>query len=578
MTATSLVRPSLPRDDIRLTFPDGSVMAGPKDATLEEYVLAWQAQTEAAERTFTAVLLGDQLRSLSFVPSSDAHVTPLDLTTPYGMRVYKRSLTLTLVAAAEHLFPGTRLNVDHSVTANGFYCTVRGREPLTAAELRALEEETRRLVRADLPIVSRAVPLAEAIALFDRLGYADTAGLLRTYHAATVEVHEVDGAYGAFLGTLVPRTGYLSRFRLQKEDDGFLLLFPLMEDPERFPEDTHFPKLTAQFRVASRWLRAIGAEDAGSLNLAIERRRFRELVLVAEALHERRIATIAETISSLEDVRIVFVAGPTSSGKTTWAKRLGIQLAASGIQSFAVAMDDYFVERSATPLSEDGTFDFEAFDAVDHDLFQRDMLKLLAGERVRMPRYDFVTGIRVPGREVALPKGTVLIVEGLHGLNPGLLPQAPREALYRVYVSCLTQLNLDHHHYVPTSDARLLRRLVRDARTRGHTAESTVLRWQSVRRGERRFIFPYQEQADVFFNSALPYEIAVLKPLAEPLLLPYDHDSPAALEVRRLLDMLALFLPAEASAVPDNSLLREFIGGSIMEHVHLAGSDTLRDL
>lgn len=578
MNSPSQVRPSSPREDVRLTFPDGTVMSGPKGTSLEHFVLGWQAEAGTRDGTYTAAMVGTELRPLSDSPTGDAEVTPLSLATADGMRVYKRSLTLALVAAARRLYPDVRVNVDHSVTANGFYCTLRGREPLTEGEVRQLEEETRRLVRADLPIRAREMPLTEAIRLFDRLGYDDTALLLRTYHATTVEVHELDDAYGAFFGILVPRTGYLTQFRLQKENDGFLLLFPLMEDPGRFPEDTHFPKLTAQFRTASRWLRAIGAEDAGSLNMAIERRRFRELVLVAEALHERRIAAIAESISALEDVRIVFIAGPTSSGKTTFAKRLGIQLAASGIHSFAVAMDDYFVERSATPLAPDGTFDFESFDAVDHELFQAHMLSLLAGERVRMPRYDFVAGIRVPGQEVALPRGTVLIVEGLHGLNPRLLPDAPPKALYRVYVSCLTQLNLDHHNYIPTSDARLLRRLVRDARTRGHTAESTILRWQSVRQGERRYIFPYQEQADVHFNSSLPYEIAVLKALAEPLLLPYDHQSPAATEVRRLLGLLALFLPAEASAVPDNSLLREFIGGSIMEHVHLAGSDSLRDL
>ncbi|MGI6206920.1 MAG: nucleoside kinase [Anaerolineae bacterium] len=553
-------------------------MSGPRGASLEDFVLAWQAEANAQDRTVTAVLVEGELLPLSYVPLSDATVVPLDLTNADGMRVYRRSLTLTLVAAAQRLFPGSRLNVDHSVTANGFYCTLRGHEPISEEGLARLEQETRRLVEADLPITARTMPLAEALALFERLGYADTVALLRTYHATTVEVHELEGAYGAFFGVLVPRTGYLTRFRLQKEDDGFLLLFPVMENPRQFPEDTHFPKLTAQFRTTARWLRAIGAENAGSLNMAIERRRFRELVLVAEALHERRIATIAQTISALEDVRIVFIAGPTSSGKTTFAKRLGIQLAASGIRSFAVAMDDYFVERAATPLAEDGTFDFEAFEAVDHELFQEHMLSLLRGERVRMPRYDFVSGVRVPGPEVALPQGTVLLVEGLHGLNPRLLPDAPPEALYRIYVSCLTQLNLDHHNYISTSDARLLRRLVRDARSRGYSAEATILRWQSVRRGERRFIFPYQELADVHFNSSLPYEIAVLKPLAEPLLLPYDHMSPVAIEVRRLLGMLALFLPADAGTVPDNSLLREFIGGSIMENVRLAASDSLRDL
>lgn len=571
MLLSPSVTRSEPRSDVRLTFPDGIVISGLKGTPLETYIQAWKIDSGHEQSVVTAALSDDELQPLGYVPGGDAAVQPLDLQNADGMRVYKRSLVLAVVAAARRLFPGVRVNVDHSITANGFYCTVSGREPLTDEEVRALEREMRSLVTADLPITTTTMPLAEALALFTEAGYAQTVRLLSTYSASTVLVHRLDDTPAVFFDLLVPRTGLLRRFRLEHEDDGFIVLLPLIEDPDRLPEDTHFPKLTQEFRIASRWLRDIGAGDAGSLNLAIEGHRFRELVLVAEALHERRIAAIAQAITERPAVRIVFIAGPSSSGKTTFSKRLGIQLAASGIRAFAVAMDDYFVDRSNTPLAEDGSLDFEAFDAVDHELFQTDVLALLQGKRVRMPHYDFHTGTRVAGAEVELPENTVLIVEGLHGLNPRLLPKAPPEALFRVYVSCLTQLRLDHHSYVSTSDARLLRRLVRDARTRGYTAESTVLRWQSVRRGERTYIFPFQERADILFNSALPYETAVLKPLAEPLLLPYDHNSPASVEVQRLLGILRLFRPAEAEAVPDNSLFREFIGGSIMEHVRLAG-------
>ncbi len=565
------VRRSQPRDDVRITYPDGLVTAGPRATTIEAHIDVWRREAGRQRDVFTAALVNDELQPLDFTPDGDASIEPLDLRTQDGMRVYKRSLVLVLVAAAQRLFPGARVNVDHSITANGFYCTLSGRAPLSYEEVEALEREAKGLVAADLPITETTMPLSEALALFTQVGYAQTVRLLSTHSESTVRVHRLDGAPAVFFDLLVPHTGLLRSFRLEHEKDGFIVLLPLLEDPERFPEDTHFPKLTTEFRTASRWLRDIGAGDAGSLNLAIERHRFGDLVLVAEALHERRIAAIAEAIAARPAVRIVFIAGPSSSGKTTFSKRLGVQLAASGIQAFAVAMDDYFVDRSATPVAEDGTLDFEAFDAVDHSLFQDHALALLRGERVRMPRYDFHTGMRVAGPEVELPRGTVLIVEGIHGLNPRLLPKVPSEALFRVYVSCLTQLRLDHHSYVSTSDARLLRRLVRDARTRGYTAEATVLRWQSVRRGERVHVFPYQERADILFNSALPYETAVLKPLAEPLLLPYDHKSPAAVEVQRLLGILRLFRPAEAEAVPDNSLFREFIGGSIMENVSLAG-------
>jgi len=571
MALTPSAHRSRPRSDIRLTFPDGIVISGPREAPLETFVEAWKVEAERETDVVTAVLLDQQLRPLSYVPSGDESVAPLDLTTADGTRVYKRSLVLVIVAAVRRLFPGARVNVDHSITANGLYCTISGREPLSAEEVGALEREVRALVAADLPITATTMPLAGALELFERVGYVQTVRLLSTHSSSTVRVHQLDGTPAVFFDLLVPRTGLLSRFRLEHEDDGFIVLLPLPEDPERFPEETHFPKLTREFRTASRWLRDIGAGDAGLVNQAIEGHRFRELVLVAEALHERRIAAIAQAITERRGVRIVFISGPSSSGKTTFSKRLGIQLAASSIRAFAVAMDDYFVDRDKTPIGEDGARDFEAFDAVDHELFQEHMLALLRGERVRMPRYDFHSGTRVGGPEVELPDDTVLIVEGIHGLNPQLLPKAPPEALFRVYVSCLTQLRLDHHSYVSTSDARLLRRLVRDARTRGYTAEATVLRWQSVRRGERSYVFPYQERADVLFNSALPYETAVLKPLAEPLLLPYDHNSLAATEVQRLLGILQLFRPAQAEVVPDNSLFREFIGGSIMEHVHLAG-------
>ena len=563
---------SRPREDVRLTFPGGVVLSGPPGSTLDDFVRVWEHEAGLSSPPVTVALVDGRVEELSLEPCRDTAITPLDISTQEGMRAYRRALSLVLAVATSRLFPGAQVSIDHSITANGLFCTMRNRPPLSPDEVHALEQEMRGLVAADLPIRRKQLALSEAIAAFAAQGYQDKVRLLRFHRSPTVEVYELEGIIDGFYGPLATRTGPLQRFRLEPNEDGFILLLPLVEDPSRFPGELRFPKLTEQFRQAARWLSSVGAEDAGSLNAAIERGSLRELVLIAEALHERGIADIAVSVAKRRDVRIVFIAGPTSSGKTTFAKRLGVQLAASGVHSFAVGLDDYFLERDLTPRDESGEPDFEAFTAVDQALFNDHMLRLLRGETVSMPRYDFVTGKRGQGQDVSLPDGTVLLVEGLHGLNPRLLPGAPKDALYKVYVSCLSLLNIDHHNHIPTSDARLLRRIVRDARFRGYSAEATVLRWQSVRRGERRFVFPYQEEADVMFNSSLPYEIAVLKPLVEPLLLPFDHGSPASVEVRRLLSILALFLPADADTVPDNSLLREFVGGSILEQVQLAGA------
>ncbi|MHB0875448.1 MAG: uridine kinase family protein [Anaerolineae bacterium] len=556
---------------MRLTLPGGLVLSAPKGTSLEAFALAWQRESGANESPVVAITIEGDLLPLTFVPDRDAVAVPVGLGNIDGMRIYKRSLSLVLVLAAKRLFPGAQISVDHSITANGVFCTVSEREPLSPAEVKALADEMCAIVQANLPIVRRHIPRTEAIALFAAEGYDDKVRLLRFQQDTATEVYELAGLVDSFYGYLVPSTGYLERFRLQHADDGFTLMFPLGENPSEYPADSDFPKLMNQFREARRWLSRVGAEDAGALNAAIDRGSLRELVLTAEALHERRISEVAVAIAQRPSARLVFIAGPTSSGKTTFAKRLGIQLAASGLRSYAISLDDYFVDRSATPRDEAGELDFEAFDALDYALFNDHMARLLRGETVRLPKYDFLQGARVPGPSVDLHAGTVLLVEGLHGLNPNLLPGAPADALFRVYVSCLAQINIDRHNHIPTSDSRLLRRIVRDAVYRGYTAEKTIVRWQSVRRGERRFVFPYQELADFTFNTALAYETAVLKPLAEPLLLPFDHSSVVSVEVQRLLTLLSLFLPADGDVVPDNSLLREFVGGSIFERLELTG-------
>jgi uridine kinase len=368
---------------------------------------------------------------------------------------------------------------------------------------------------------------------------------------------------------MVPSAGYLKYFRLLRWEEGFILQFPRRHQPTRLQEPVRYPQLKRVFREYGKWLRLLETENVGGLNRAIQRGRIREIVLVSEALHEQVIATIAQQIVARQsDVRLVAIAGPSSSGKTTFSKRLAVQLLAHGIRPFALELDNYFVNREDTPRDANGEFNFEALEALDLAHFNEQLQGLMAGEEVQIPKFNFFTGRREPGEVVRLQPGQIIIIEGIHGLNPELVYSISDEHLFRIYVSALTQLNLDRHNRVPTTDTRLIRRIVRDARTRGYSAMETLHRWESVRRGEKAYIFPYQEYADVMFNSALVYELAVLKPLAEPLLLQVDPESRQWVESKRLLKFLQWFMPLDRSFVPENSILREFVGDLALEEIH----------
>jgi uridine kinase len=330
-----------------------------------------------------------------------------------------------------------------------------------------------------------------------------------------------------------------------------------------------YSKLLATFQQYGAWLDMLGIANIGKLDDAIQSGSIREVILASEALHEQHVSHIAGEIARRAQARIILIAGPSSSGKTTFSKRLSIQLISRGINPFPLEMDNYFIDRDATPLDEYGKPDFESIRALDTDLLAADLQRLIAGERVQLPHYNFHTGKRETGDSVQLKPGQPVILEGIHGLNPALIPDLPCEQAYRIYVSCLTQLNLDRHNRISTTDSRLLRRIVRDARDRGYTAQNTIARWESVGRGEKRFIFPYQENADVMFNSALAYELAALKPLAEPLLRQVPHGTEEFIEAKRLLSLLEWFLPLTTDLIPDNSILREFIGGSILKEFKL---------
>ena len=428
----------------------------------------------------------------------------------------------------------------------------------------------REIVAEDAPITRAAVPVAEAVELFRARGETDTARLLAHRGRPTIELYSLKGRRDYFQGYMVPSTGCLRYFALQSMPPGFMLQFPHQQTPTVLTPTIPYPKLFAVFEQAGHWHERLGISNVGALNDSIVAGRLPEISLVAEALHEARLARIAEEItSSNRPIRVVLIAGPSSSGKTTFSKRLAVQLLASGLRPMALGLDDYFVDRSRTPQDESGEYDYETIRALDLELLNADLRSLIDGRPTTLPRYNFITGTRETGPTVTLGRDHVIVVEGIHGLNPDLATSIPPESVFRIYVSALTQLNLDRHNRVSTTDCRLIRRIVRDAATRGYNAAGTLRRWPAVIRGEKQHIFCFQENADAIFNSSLSYEMAVLRPFAEPLLLQVRPFTPEYLEANRLLSFLQWFCPAQPTVVPENSILREFVGGSVLTQFQL---------
>jgi uridine kinase len=558
-----------PRTSVQVQFPDGAILEGPIGTPLEEFVTAHDgARTGSLPERIpvVAAIVDGTLRELTMPVKRDVTIIPVTTDSGDGSRIYRRSLAFLLTVATSELFPGTQVLIDFALPSGAFFCKVRGHTPLTADELAQIEARMRQIVGAAEPIERREIELEAAIKLFRASGDDDKVRLLQFRSKPYLTIYTLRGQADYFYGYMVPNTSYLTLFNILPEEDGFVLQYPRRESPNIIRPYTRSPQLTRVFRQTEEWLTLLGIEDIGHLNMGIRDGRARELVLVNEALHEQHIAHIATQIAErhAQGLRLVLIAGPSSSGKTTFSKRLAIQLMAHGLKPYTLEMDRYFVEREKTPRDESGEYDFEALEAVDIPLFNDQVMRLAGGELLRIPHYNFVTGLREIGEEVQLSAEHILIVEGIHGLNPGLVSALPTQQMYRIYVSALTQLNIDRHNRVPTTDVRLIRRIVRDATYRGYSAQDTLTRWESVRRGEKRNIFPYQENADVMFNSALLYELAVLRPLAEPLLLQLEPRDLHYIEARRLLAILSWLKPMDAELVPDNSLLREFIGGSIL--------------
>ncbi len=570
MVSESVILPASKRTTVQVTLPDGRTFEGPSGTTIEAFLRIAGIRREPP---VVAALFRRELCELADSVTEDGDLVPLDSGTADGSRIYRRALVFVLVAAVRELFPKTDVAVDHSVSDGGFFCTTVGRAPFSQDELHRIEASMRQIADADEPIRRREAPLDEAITIFQREGYDDKVRLLKTRRKDYVTLYSLRGVEDYFHGYMVPSTGYVKLFHLTRTASGFILRFPRRHLPNEILPNGDYPKLWATFREYGLWQERLGLEDVGMLNDAIEQGRGSELILVAEALHDQKTSEIARRIAeSRERVRLVLIAGPSSSGKTTFARRLSIQLLSQGLRPYPLEMDNYFVDRDQTPRDESGELDFDAFEALDRDRLNEDLKRLLAGETVQLPRFDFQTGKRTAGDTVRMPAETVIIMEGIHGLNPGLLPRFDATEAYRIYVSALTQLNLDRHNRISTTDTRLIRRIVRDAVTRGHSPAFTISGWDRVRRGERKNIFIYQENSDSIFNSALVYELAALRPIAEPLLLQVNPDTPEYLESKRLLAFLAWFRPLTADFIPGDSILREFIGGSTLEQFRIWGS------
>lgn len=508
----------------------------------------------------------NKLRELFHTINRDCRIDFEDLTGTSAHKAYKRSASLLLIKSFYDVVGREcieRFKVDFSIGA-GYYCSYKGKVPLTEDIVSRVKARMQQLVSEDVVIEKSSRALDAVIKEFHELGMTDKESLFRYRRSDKVNIYSLDGFIDYFYGYMVPSCGYIKYFDLFMYDEGLMLQLPERKAPEILPAFKDSPGLFATMKAASVWGRMMDIETVGDLNDAIADGKMNQVILVQEALMESRIAEIAKDIVERGDVRFVMIAGPSSSGKTTFSRRLSIELRAHGIKPHPIEIDNYFKNRDETPVDENGNYDFECLEAIDVEGFNKDMQTLLKGETVEMPRFNFKVGQReYKGDYLTLEEDDLLVCEGIHGLNDELSHSLPRESKYKIYISCLTTLNVDEHNRVPTTDARLLRRMVRDYYTRGSSVSRTLSMWSSVRRGEEKYIFPFQESVDAMFNSAHIYEIAALKPFVEPLLFRMREDDPGYQEAKRLLKFLQYFLSIDTAGIPGNSIIREFIGGSI---------------
>ncbi len=510
------------------------------------------------------VLVNGNLRELHKRCKKNCEIEFITTAEQAGQKAYERSMTLLMLKAAYDVAGRDNidwLRVEFSLQ-QGLYCTMNGQMKPDQAFLDRVADRMRELCRQNIPILKRTIGTDDAIRLFARHGMYDKVKLFHYRRVSKVNIYSIDGFDDYYYGYMVASTGFLKYFALYEYHDGFVLQLPTRENTRETPPFAPYEKLFQVNERSTKWGDMLGIDTVGALNNRVTKESIHELILVQEALQEKEIADIARSIYEQQGKRVVLIAGPSSSGKTTFSHRLSVQLKTLGLHPHPIPVDDYFVDRDKTPVDEYGQHDFECLEAIDVRLFNKDMLALLAGERVQLPTYNFITGKREykEDRHLQIGDNDILVIEGIHCLNEELTRYLPKENKFKIYISALTTLNVDEHNRIPATDGRLIRRMVRDARTRGTGAKETIARWASVRRGEEKNIFPYQEEADVMFNSALIYELAVLKQYAEPALFSISKEEPEYQEAKRLLKFLDYFVGVSSESVPMNSILREFIG------------------
>ena len=518
-----------------------------------------------AQKAVLAAYVDNKMRELSATVEQDAEIRLVGLEHLDGIRIYQRSATFILIKAVHDLAPDAKIKILHPI-ANGLYVEVSGFE-ISPQFVKAVEHRMQEIVAMDLPFTREEVPIADAINTFRQSGREDKARLLSYRNAPKASIYKLDGQLNYFYGYLAPATGYIKTFSLTPHDQGMILHLPSISNPTKLVRAKKNKKLYDVFKETLKWRQILDVEDVGMLNELIRSERHTEFVLLAEAFHEKKIAQIADQIYKRKQTKVILLSGPSASGKTTFVKRLAMQLRINGLKPLLISMDDYFLDRDKTPKSPNGDHDFESPYAINIELFLKNLKSIVACEQTELPKYDFKTGTSgMSGKTIKPNDDSIVIVEGIHGLNPLFSSALPSGSVFKIYVSPLTEIPLDSHNRIPTTDIRILRRMLRDHQFRSYSAAQTILRWPSVREGETKHVFPFQEEADVFFNTALFYEFAALKPLVEPLLNAVPHESPAYGEAVRLQKFLSYFLSIPVDVVPRHSLLREFLGGSSFEY------------
>ena len=514
--------------------------------------------------------VNNRSEGLNFRVYNNKDVEFLDVRDQSGMRTYVRSLCFVLFKAVTELFPEGKLVVEHPVS-KGYFCNLRIGRPIELEDVTRIKQRMQEIIAENIPYHRIECHTAEAVRVFSERGMNDKVRLLETSGSLYTYYYTLGDTIDYYYGNLLPSTGYLKLFDIVKYYDGLLLRIPSRENPSMLEEVVKQEKMLDVFKEYLNWSYIMGLNNAGDFNLACEEGHATDLINVAEALQEKKIAQIADTIFHRGEngnrVKLVLIAGPSSSGKTTFSKRLSIQLMTNGLKPFPISLDNYFVDREETPLDENGNYDYESLYALDLELFNQQLQALLRGEEVELPRFNFSLGKKeYKGDKLKIEDNTILILEGIHALNPELTPHIPAERKFKIYVSALTTISLDDHNWIPTTDNRLLRRIIRDFNYRGYSARETISRWPSVRAGEDKWIFPYQENADVMFNSALLFEFAVLRLHAEPILMGVPRNCPEYCEAYRLLKFIKYFVPVQDKEIPPTSLLREFLGGSSFKY------------